>query len=139
MKNESLQLLSVARKARLIEAGEEPVGAACRAGHGRLVLVASDASPHTLRRAQSFVAGSKQPLLHADCSKEELGAAIGTGPCALAAITDVRLALAFVKTLEPAEKYAGLLDDLNERSKRVEQRRKEEKAHRANVRKGKKK
>lgn len=139
MKDESLRLLSVARKARLIEAGEEPVGAACRAGRGRLVLVTADASPHTARRAASFVAGSKQPLIRVDCSKDELGAAIGTSVCAVAALTDVRLALAFVKTLEPAEEYAALRADLEERSRRVEQRRKEEKAHRANVRKGKKK
>ena len=139
MKHESMQLLSIARKARLIEAGEEPVGAACRAQHGRLVLVAADASPHTVRRVQSFVVGTAQPWIRLDCGKDELGAAIGAPACAVAAITDVRLALAFAKTLEPAEQYAGLLEDLSRRSERVEQRRKEEKAHRTNVRKGKKK
>ena len=49
----------------------------------------------------------------------------------------VQLALAFVKTLGEPEKYADLLQELDERVKRVEKRRAEEKAHRRNVRHGK--
>lgn len=138
MKQESLQLLSIARKARLIEAGEEPVGAACRSQHARLTLLAKDASPHTVRRVKSFVSGTKQPWIQLDCSKDDLGAAIGTSSCAIASITDVRLALAFAKTLEPRENYSELLADLEERSRRVDERRKEEKAHLSNKRNGKK-
>ena len=139
MKSESMQLLSLCRKGRMIEAGEEPVGAACRAQHARLVLVAEDAGAHTFRRVQSFVAGTKQPWIKVDCSKDDLGAALGYSAVSVAAITDVRLAFAFVKTLEPTEKYTELLADLEERVKRVEQRQKEEKAHKANLRKGKRK
>ena len=43
----------------------------------------------------------------------------------------------FVKTLGEPEKYADLLQELDERVKRVEKRRAEEKAHRRNVRHGK--
>ena len=71
-------------------------------------------------------------------SKDELGDALGTTSCALAAITDVRLAQAFVKTLDAPEQYAALLQDLEIRVQRVEKRRAEEKAHRRNVRFGKK-
>ena len=46
--------LSLARKARRLEAGEEPVAIACRAQHARLVVVAQDASEHTLRRVRSL-------------------------------------------------------------------------------------
>ena len=94
--------------------------------------------PHTARRAKSFVAGTAQPLLTLPYSKDELGDALGTTSCALAAITDVRLAQAFVKTLDAPEQYAALLQDLEIRVQRVEKRRAEEKAHRRNVRFGKK-
>ena len=70
-------------------------------------------------------------------TRDELGDALGTTSCAIAAITDVQLALAFVKTLGEPEKYADLLQELDERVKRVEKRRAEEKAHRRNVRHGK--
>lgn len=134
----SLGLLSISRKGGNIVLGEEQVGIQARAGRARLVILAKDAGGHTVRRAKSFVAGTAQPLITLNYSKDELGDALGCNSCAVAAITDVRLARAFVKTLGESEKYAALLEDLDIRSKRVEQRRAEEKAHRYNVRHGKK-
>ena len=128
--------LSLARRGRLLEAGEEPVGAVCRDGHARLVVVAGDASDHCIRRVRSFVSGTNQPWLTLSCTKEELGAAIGRSPCAMAVFTDVRLALAFVQALEEGERPAGLLEDLEARAKRAEQRQREEKAHQRNLRRG---
>ena len=136
--NKSLGLLSISRKGGNIVLGEEQVGAQARASRARLVILASDAGGHTVRRAKSFVAGTAQPLVTVPFTKDELGDALGTTSCAIAAITDVRLAQAFVKTLGEPEKNAALLEDLEIRVKRVEQRRAEEKAHRRNVRFGKK-
>lgn len=136
--NKSLGLLSIARKGGNIVCGEEQVGAVTRAGRGRLVLLASDAGGHTLRRAKSFVAGTSQPLITLEFTKDELGAALGNANCAVAAITDVSLARAFVRTLDQPEKYEQLLQELDTRVQRVEKRRAEEKAHRLNVRHGKK-
>lgn len=130
--------LSLARRGRRLEAGEEPVGALCRAGHARLVVLAEDASPHTLRRAESFVSGTQQPLLRIPFTKEALGAAIGRSPCAIAAFTDPRLALAFVQALEEPERCAPVLERLTRQSDRAAQRQREERAHRRNVRHGKK-
>ena len=127
--------LSLARRGRLLEAGEEPVGALCRAHHARLVIVASDASDHTLRRAKSFVAGTKQLLMQLPFTKEELGGAIGLGSCALAAFADERMALAFARALEGADE--ALLLELETRAQRAEKRQREEKAHRRNLRRGK--
>lgn len=137
-RDKTLGLLSIARKGGNIVLGEEQVGAAARASRARLVLLASDAGGHTLRRAKSFVAGTAQPLLTLRYGKEELGDALGTSVCAVCAITDVRLAQALVKTLGEPEKHAALLAELDVRVRRVEQRRAEEKAHRDNVRHGKK-
>ena len=136
--NKSLGLLSISRKGGNIVYGEEQVGAVTRSGRGRLVIVAKDAGGHTLRRGKSFVAGTAQPLLVVEFTKDELGTALGTTSCAIAAITDVRLAQAFVKTLGEPEKHGQLLQDLDVRVQRVEKRRTEEKAHRYNVRHGKK-
>ena len=46
-----LHLLGLAKKAGRLEAGEEPVGAACRARQAKLVLIADDAAANTCRRA----------------------------------------------------------------------------------------
>ena len=136
--NRSLGLLSISRKGANVTVGEEQVGAVAGAGRARLLLLAQDASEHTVRRAKSFVAGTAQPLLRLSFTKDELGSALGVSSCAMAAITDVRLAQAFVKTLGEPEKYAELLRELDVRVQRVEKRREEEKAHRYNVRHGKK-
>ena len=137
-RDKSLGLLSLSKKGGNLVLGEEQVGAVARAGRARLILLAADAGGHTLRRAKGFIAGTPQPMLQLSYDKETLGDALGASVCAIAAITDVRLAQAFVKSLGEPEKYAGLLEDLDVRVQRVEKRRAEEKAHRYNVRHGKK-
>lgn len=136
--DKALSLLCLSRKGGNLELGEEPVGAAARAKKARLIVVASDASDHTVRRVKSFVAGTGQLWIQLPYSKDILGGALGRTSCAMAAITDVRLALAFVQALNMPEQYAPLLADLTQRAERVEKRRKEAKAHRHNVRFGKK-
>ena len=128
--------LSLARKAGRIELGEEPVGAAARARIARLVVVARDAGDHTWRRAKSFVAGSDQVCIRIPYSKDELGEAIGRQSLAIAAITDPALALAFLQALEQPEKYREALDCLAQKTKRVQARQAEARAHKKNVRKG---
>ena len=128
--------LSLARKAGRIELGEEPVGAVARAQKARLLVVASDASDHTWRRAQSFVAGTDQQCIKVPYTKEELGEAIGRQSLALAAITDPALALAFLKALDAPEKYRDALQSLEKRTVRVQTRQAEARAHEKNVKKG---
>ena len=135
--DKALNYLALARKAGRVELGEEPVGAAARAQHARLIIVASDASDHTWRRAQSFVAGTEQQCLRVPFSKDELGMAIGRSDLALAAFTDPALALSFVEALGQPEKHRQVLEDLQNRVKRARQHRKEEKAHQRNKRTGK--
>ena len=136
--DKALNYLSLARKAGKLEAGEEPVGAAARAQHARLVIVASDASDHTWRRAKSFVAGTGQECIRLPYTKDELGASIGRQELAIAALTDPAMALAFVKSLPNPEKYAEAAENLDKRSQRIAQRRREEKAHQRNKKMGKK-
>ena len=135
--NKALGYLGLARRGGNIVIGEEPVGAACRASHARLMILAKDAADNTYRRARSFAASGKPPVLKVPFTKEDLGNALGCNACAMAAFIDVALALAFVKALGQPEKHAKILADLEERTKRVQQRQKEAKAHQKNIRKGK--
>ena len=138
MDNRALNYLALAKKGRLVELGEEPVGAITRAVKGRLVVVASDASDHTWRRAKSFVAGTEQQCIRVPFTKEELGFVVGRTSLAIAAFTDAALALAFVKALPNAEKFAEVEQALDIKAKKLRQRRDEAKAHQRNIRKGKK-
>ena len=138
MTHKALNLLSLSRKGGNIELGEEPVGACCRGNHARLLILASDAGDNVRRRASSFTAHYNTPLVTAPFTKEELGMALGRNVCAIACLSDVQLAQAFIKALDSPEQYAKLLADLETRVARVKQRRQEEKAHRNNVKHGKK-
>ena len=127
-----LNYLALARKARLCEAGEEPVGAAARAGKAYLVVVASDASDHTWRRAKSYVAGTDQQCIRLEANKDEMGFHVGRSSLAIAA-------LAMVQALGAPEKYADAIAVLSAKAEKAKKRRAEAKAHARNVRTGKKK
>ena len=134
--DKALNYLAIARKAGLAELGEEPVGAVTRAGKGYLVAVASDASDHTWRRAKSFVAGTEQQCIRLPYSKDEMGMAVGRSSLAIAAVTDAALALALVKSLPDGD--AAAEEALSRRTEKLNQRKKEARAHQRNLRKGKK-
>ena len=138
MESKQLNYLALARKGGRAELGEEPVGAAARALKAHLILVASDASDHTWRRAKSYAAGTDQQCIRLDCTKDEMGFVVGRTSLAIAAITDVQLALALVNSLGQPETYKQCLDVLTEKSIKVKKRQAEAKAHVKNVRKGKK-
>ena len=137
--DKALNYLSLARKGGMAELGEEPVAAITRTGKGYLVIVASDASDHTWRRAKSLVAGTGQQCVRVPFTKDELGFVIGRTSLAIAAITDAALALALVKALPDPEKNRTAMESLEARAARLRQRQKEEKAHKRNVRMGRKK
>ena len=130
--DKALNYLALARKAGFLELGEEPTGAAARAQKARLVVVASDASDHSWRRAQSFVSGTSQLCVRSGFTKDQLGQSVGRQELAIAAFTDPALALAFVKALPQPEKYAEFLENLDKKTARIRQRQAEEKAHQRN-------
>lgn len=121
-RNKALGILSIARRGRRIELGEEPVTALARQGKARLILLASDAGDGIRRKAEHLTAGTKMPLLTVPFDKATLGGAMGWSDCAVAAFTDAALAAAFVKKLEPAESYADLLNYLEARAARFQKR-----------------
>ena len=139
METKVLNYLSLARKGGMAELGEEPVGIAAREGKAYLIIVASDASDHTWRRAKSFAAGTDQQCIRLSSTKETIGFVVGRQSLAIAAITDVRLALAMVESLGQPEKYKASLEVLTAKAEKAKKRQAEAKAHQKNLRKGKKK
>ena len=136
--DKALSLLALARKGGIAELGEEPVGGAARGGKAYVILVAKDASDHTWRRAKSFAAGTEQQCVRLPWTKDQLGAAIGRDTLAIAAITDVQMALAMVAALPQEESNKPALEVLTAKAAKAKQRQQEAKAHRRNLRRGKK-
>lgn len=136
--DKALNYLSLARKAGLAELGEEPVGDAARAGKACVVMVASDASEHTWRRAKSFVAYTDQQCVRVPYDKDQMGLAVGRTSLAIAAVVDAPLALAMLKSLPEPERFQTAIDVVAEKAAKEKKRQSEAKAHIRNVRKGKK-
>ena len=109
--DKSLGYLSLARKAGLAELGEEPACNASGAGKAKLILVASDASDHTWRKAKSLVSDTCQQLVRLPYTKDEMGFAIGRTSLAIVAITDAGMAASLVEALDQPE-LAGTVQAL---------------------------
>ena len=137
--DKAMNYLALARKGGMAELGEEPVGAMARTGKAYVILVASDASDHTWRRAKSFAAGTEQQCVRVKFTKDEMGFAIGRSALAIAAITDVQMALALVTALGEPEKNKAVLEVLTNKAQKAKKRQAEARAHKKNVRMGKKK
>ena len=94
-----LSMAGLALRAGRLEVGDEAASDACREKRCRLLLTACGASENALRRAERCAQEGQCLLLPLPCSKEELGAALGRGSCAMAAVTDLGLAQAIAKRL----------------------------------------
>ena len=122
--DKALGLLSIARKAGKLQAGEESVGAMLAEKRARLTVLAEDAGEAVSRKVRSLAAGSRQKVLKIPYDKLTLGAALGRPSVSAAAFADVSLALAFVKALPEGTAPADLTEDLERRVARVKARRK---------------
>ena len=134
-----LHLLGLARKAGRLEMGEEPVGAVCRARQARLILLASDAAPNTVRRCAHFGEAGNVLWLELPFTKEELGFQMGRSSCAMLALTDAGFAAAVsekLRTRDP-EKYEAAASQLKQKADKVLRRQKEQRQHEKNLREGK--
>ena len=111
----ALHLLGIARKAGRAEVGEEPAGAACRAG--------------------------QVPWLKTPWDKGTLGGAVGRTACAMLALTDAGLAAALVEKLAQADPdaYGPAAEALRDKADRQLQRQREQRAHEKKLERAKKK
>ena len=136
-----LSMIGLAKKAGRVEIGEEPVGAAARAKHARVILVAKDAGSSTVRRAFSFAETGACLCLTIPADKDQLGSCVGRTSVAMLAITDVGFAEAIVRKMAKLDSkhYAAAADQLQLKAKRAAQRRQEKLQHEKNIHNGKKK
>ena len=116
----ALSMIGMALRAGRLECGEDPAGDACLERRCRLLLTAGDAAENTLRKAERFAEEGQCLTLSLPCSKAELGAALGRGTCAVAAVTDLGLALAVVEKL--GEPYRETAEKLRRKAERAAQR-----------------
>ena len=141
MDSSILNMIGLALRARKLEVGEEPVGAACRARDCRLIIVARDAADNTFRRVKHFADAGQCLWISVPFTKDELGSAVGRTSCAMLAVTDIGFAETIAKKLAAAdsEKYSQTAEQLAVKAQRAAERRKEQRSHDRNVRMGGKK
>ena len=135
-----LSMLGLALKAGRAEVGEEPVGAAARAKKARVIFVAQDAAPSSLRRAQSFARAGSTLCLPLPAGKDQLGRALGRSSVAMCAVTDIGLAQSLVQKLAALDSgtYQDAADTLAVKARRARERKEEQLRHEKNLRQGKK-
>lgn len=139
MMEQILSTLGLALRAGSVAVGEEPVGSAARAKHARLILVASDAAPGSVRRAFAFAQTGACLCLVIPAEKAALGRALGRTSCAMCAVTDIGFAGAITKKLAAMDggKYGAAAAQLDVKAQRAMERRAEQARHEKNLRQGK--
>lgn len=139
MRKKTLNLLGLMRKANAIAVGETNTGGAVRAGKAKLLLLAADASDNARSRARGFTHGRDVVTVTLPFTKDEIAAHVGVSSCAMAAITDIGFANAFMKSLAAAvpEGYDESTAEIQRRFEKADRRKKEAAAHEKNKRIGK--
>lgn len=139
MREKTLNLLGLMRKANAIAVGETNTGGAVRAGKAKLLLLAADASDNARSRARGFTHGRDIVTITLPFTKDEIAAHVGVSGCAMAAITDIGFANAFMKSLAAAvpDGYDESAAEIQRRFEKADRRKKEAAAHEKNKRIGK--
>ena len=75
--DKALRYMTLARKAGRLAVGETGCGAAFASGKARLLLLASDASESTRKRAEKMLYGRRAPLRTLPWSRAELSELLG--------------------------------------------------------------
>jgi ribosomal protein L7Ae-like RNA K-turn-binding protein len=132
-------LLGIAKKAGLLLIGVESVGAAARSKKARAILSASDASDGSKRRARGYAETYGIPYLLLPHTKAELGVITGREQLGMMALTDAGIAAKLASRLAAGdpETYGGTAAALEQKAKRLLQRKREAAAHKRNIRTGK--
>ena len=111
---DGLGYIALAKKAGMLELGEDASKALVKSGKARLMFVCADTSPGAKRRAEGYVFECNTPLIEAPYLKEEVSAATGRPGCSMAAFRDLGLAASFASALraEHGERYREIAEAL---------------------------
>lgn len=125
MSSDLLRLLGLSKRAGRLAQGEDMTTEAVQNHKARLLLLASDAAPGTVRRAHTL-AGERLPVAVLPCDKAALGSALGRDTCAVCALTDMGLAsklAALIAAEDPS--FAPAAEELARRQAKMARRKKE--------------
>ena len=124
MREKTLKLLGLMRRAGAISPGEDQGGEAVRTGKAKLLLFAADVSDNARRKAENLSEGRNLQLVSLPFDREELGRALGLGSCSLAAVTDLGFAQSLMKLLSAQwpEDYAAAAQAVRERAEKAAER-----------------
>lgn len=123
--NKSLGFLGLAKKSGRLIIGDDLVTSAAELKKARLIITAGDAGEYALKRAKNLSERTGIPHIILDATKDELGQAAGRGKVAIAAITDMGMAAAFVQRLNSETgKYCELEAELKSKAERFARRKK---------------
>ena len=114
--DKALRYMTLARKAGRLAVGETGCGAAFASGKARLLLLASDASESTRKRAEKMLYGSRAPLRTLPWSRKELSGLLGKNSCGMLCFTDLPLASRFASSMNET------LDDWSDTAELLSQR-----------------
>ena len=137
--NNVLGVLGLAKKAGLLEIGDESVNIASKRGKAKLILSASDASDASKRHAKYYAENSGGEWTQLEFTKSELAEIIGRGAPGIIAITDPGLAHSFLVKLAESgtEGCEKIIEKLRNDAENQARRRREAAAGKRNNRTGK--
>ena len=119
MNEQVLGFLGLMRRAGARAVGAEDAFDMARENKARILMTASDSAANTVSAMKNAAAQREGiPLVKLDCTKKELGAALGVKECAALAVLDTGFALALCQKLE----LADLIPQMEERLAREKKR-----------------
>ena len=124
MTEKAFGLLGLMRRAGALAIGEDNSLEAIRCGKAKLLLLASDVSSNARRRAENVSEGRNLEQIPLDCTREEMGSALGLASCSMAVVTDLGFAGALSAQLaeENPETFGEIAQRVRVRSEKASRR-----------------
>jgi len=97
--DKALNFLGICKKAGKLLTGEDGVSGAARNGEASLIMTASDTASNTTKKALNLSEWGRTPHVRLPWDKDTLGELLDKRVCAILALTDRGLALAFAEKL----------------------------------------
>ena len=97
--DKALLFLGLCRQAGKLLTGEDGVSGAARSGEAALILTASDTAANTTKKAMNLGENSGTPCVRLPWDKDTLGELLDKRVCAILALTDRKMAAAFMEKL----------------------------------------
>ena len=120
MSEQILGFLGLMRRAGALAVGAEDAFDAARENKARVLVMAGDVAKNTVSAMHNAAAQKEEgiPLIKLDCTKRELGTAVGVKECAALAVLDTGFALALCQKLDKADLIPALEQRLEREKKR---------------------